>query len=59
VKEDGQWRVATGDQTTVKKFLANNPGFQRGFKILQPRVFVKQDGKWVEFPGPGKRQQKT
>jgi hypothetical protein len=49
VKEDGKWRVATGDQSTVKKFLSNNPGFQKGFRIQQPRVFVKQDGNWVEL----------
>jgi hypothetical protein len=59
VKEDGQWRVATGDQSTVKRFLANNPGFQKGFKIRQPRVFVKQNGNWVEFSGPQRNQQKT
>jgi len=49
VKEDGKWRVATGDQSTVKKFLSNNPGFKKGFRIQQPRVFVKQDGNWVEL----------
>jgi len=59
VKEDGKWRVATGDQSTVKKFLTNNPGFQKGFKIRQPRVFVKQDGNWVEFTAPRRTQQKT
>jgi len=49
LKEDGKWRVATGDQSTVKKFLAANPGFSKGFRIQQPRVFVKQGEKWVEF----------
>jgi len=58
VKEDGKWRVATGDQSTLKKFLSNNPGFQKGFKIRQPRVFVKQDGNWVEL-GPRRSQPKT
>jgi len=52
VREDGKWRVATGDQTTVKKFLANTPGFSKGFKIRQPQVFVKQNGEWIEFKGP-------
>ena len=59
VKEDGQWRVATGDQSTVKKILSNNPGFQKGFRIKQPRVYVKQDGEWVEFTAPRRAQQKT
>ena len=58
VKEDGKWRVATGDQSTVKKFLSNNPGFQKGFRIQAPRVFVKQDGNWVEL-NPRRNQPKT
>jgi hypothetical protein len=51
VREDGQWRVATGDQPTIKKFLAANPGF-KGFKIQQPRIYVKQNDKWVLFNPP-------
>ena len=54
LREEGKWRVATGDQSTVKKFLAANPGFSKGFKIQQPRVYVKQGDKWVEF-NPGKK----
>lgn len=54
IRENGSWRVATGDQSTVRKFLAANPGFAKGFKIRQPRVYVKQDNKWIEF-NPGKR----
>jgi hypothetical protein len=54
LREDGKWRVATGDQSTVKKFLAANPGFSKGFRIKQPRVFVKQNNQWVEF-NPGRR----
>jgi hypothetical protein len=49
LKEDGKWRVATGDQSTVKKFLAANPGFSKGFRIQQPRVYIKQNDKWIEF----------
>lgn len=49
LKEEGKWRVATGDQSTVKKFLAANPGFSKGFRIQQPRVFIKQNDKWIEF----------
>jgi hypothetical protein len=56
VREDGKWRVATGDQSTVKKFLAANPGFSKGFRIQQPKVYVKQNDQWVEFnPGRGSR----
>lgn len=52
LREDGQWRVATGDQSTVKKFLAANPGFSKGFRIRQPRIYVKQNDKWIEFNPP-------
>lgn len=55
LREDGQWRVATGDQSAVKKFLAANPGFGKGFRIREPRVYVKQNDKWVEFNVPRRR----
>ena len=54
LKEEGKWRVATGDQSTVRKVLAANPGFKKAFRIQQPRVFVKQGDKWVEF-NPGRK----
>jgi hypothetical protein len=52
IREDGKWRVATGDQGTVKKFLASNPAFGKGFKIREPRIYIKQGDKWVEFNVP-------
>jgi hypothetical protein len=52
VREEGNWRVATGDQATVKRFLASNPAFRKGFKIRPPRIYIKQDNKWVEFSPP-------
>ena len=55
VREEGKWRVATGDSGTIKRFLANNPSFRAKFPIQQPRVFVKQGNKWVEFKPPRKR----
>lgn len=54
LRENGKWRVATGDQSAVRKFLAANPGFSRGFRVRPPRVYVKQNNKWVEF-NPGRR----
>ena len=59
IREDGKWRVATGDQATVKKFIASSPGFQKGFKLTPLRVYVKQDGKWVQFRPPGNRPRST
>ncbi|HEU0251944.1 MAG TPA: hypothetical protein VFR12_02855 [Pyrinomonadaceae bacterium] len=53
LREEGKWRVATGDQSSLKKFIASNPGF-KGFRIRQPRIYVKQNEKWVEF-SPGRR----
>jgi hypothetical protein len=52
VREEGKWRVATGDRRTVDRFLKANPGFSRTFAIRQPRIYVKQNGKWVEFTPP-------
>lgn len=52
VREDGSWRVATGDTGTIKRFLAANPAFARKFPIRQPRIYVKQNGNWVEFAAP-------
>jgi len=55
VREEGKWRVATGDRGTVERFLKANPAFRRSFAIRQPRIYVKRDGKWVEFSPPGRR----
>jgi hypothetical protein len=54
VREDGKWRVATGDTATIQRFLQANPSFARKFPIRQPRIYVKQDGKWVPFNLGGK-----
>ena len=54
VREDGKWRVATGDSATIQRFLKANPTFARKFPISQPRLYVKQDGKWVLFNLRGK-----
>jgi hypothetical protein len=50
VKENGSWRVATGDRATIDRFLKSNPGFARRFPIKRTRAFIKNDGKWVEVP---------
>jgi len=55
VREDGKWRVATGDNGTIQRFLKSNPAFARKFPIRQPRIYVKQNDKWVEFKGVGIR----
>ncbi len=54
VREDGKWRVATGDRATIQRFLKANPAFARKFPIRQPQIYVKQDGKWVLFNLPTK-----
>ncbi len=50
VREDGSWRVATGDNATVNRFLKANPVFARRFPIKRPQAFINQNGKWVEMP---------
>jgi hypothetical protein len=50
VREDGGWKVATGDTATIQSFLKNNPGFARRFPIKRPRAFIDQNGKWIEIP---------
>lgn len=49
VREEGRWRVATGDRATVRRFLNANPGFAKKFPIREPRVYVKRDGRWVDI----------
>jgi hypothetical protein len=48
VREDGSWRVATGDRATVQKFLAANPTFAKKFPLQKPRIFIKREGRWVD-----------
>ena len=50
IREDGKWRVATGDAATINSFLKNNPSFARKFPIKKTRAFVNQNGKWIEIP---------
>ena len=52
IREEGAWKVATGDNATIKRFLAGNPAFGRKFPIRQPQIYVKQNGNWVEFRPP-------
>ena len=50
IREDGQWRVATGDNATINRFLQANPTFARRFPIKRPKAYINQNGKWVEIP---------
>ena len=52
VREEGKWRVATGDRKTIQQFLGANPAFARKFPISTPRIYVKQGNKWIEFTPP-------
>jgi hypothetical protein len=57
VREDGSWRVATGDRATIDRFLKSNPAFARKFPIKRTRAYINQNGQWVEIPlgrRPGK-----
>jgi hypothetical protein len=50
VREDGSWRVATGDRATIERFLKSNPGFSRRFPIKRTKAYIQQNGQWVEIP---------
>ena len=50
IREDGQWRVATGDNATINRFLKANPSFARRFPIRSPKAYINQNGKWIEMP---------
>jgi hypothetical protein len=50
IREDGNWRVATGDTATINRFLKNNPAFARKFPIKRTRAYINQNGKWMEVP---------
>lgn len=51
VREEGHWRVATGDRATVRRFLSAHPAFAKKFPIREPRIYIKRDGRWVEVTG--------
>jgi hypothetical protein len=48
-----------GDQAALKKLLAANPAFGKGFKIREPQIYMKQGDKWVEFNMPRATPRKT
>ncbi len=50
IREDGNWKVATGDNATINRFLQSNPAFAKRFPIKRPQAFVYQNDKWVPIP---------
>jgi hypothetical protein len=55
IREGGSWRVVTGDNATINRFLKNNPSFARRFPIRKPSAYLNQNGKWVAIPLGGRR----
>ena len=49
VREDGRWRVTTGERAAISPLLAANPAFAKRYPPTQPRIYVKRDGKWVDI----------
>ena len=47
LREDGRWRVTTGDRATIQPLLAAHPDFARRYPVRQPQLYVKRDGRWV------------
>lgn len=48
VREDGRWRVTTGDRASINPLLAANPKFAKQYPPTAPRIYLKRDGKWVD-----------
>jgi len=46
MREAGRWRVVTDDRAAVRRILAANKTLARRFPTGEPRVFIKQDGRW-------------
>lgn len=51
VRENGEWRVATGERSTVRRLLADQLQLARRFPPSEPRIYVKRDGRWTDV-GP-------
>ena len=49
VREDGRWRVTTGDRAAINPLLAANPAFAKRYPPTQPHLYVKRAGKWVDI----------
>src|SRR6202165_4906772 len=56
VREEGSWRMATGDRANMDRLLKSNPSLARKSPIKRPSIFVKQDGKWVAFQPPERKR---
>jgi hypothetical protein len=48
IKENGAWKVATGDRGLIERFLSQNPEFAKKFPVRNPKVYVKRDGQWID-----------
>lgn len=48
-RENGEWRVTTGDRSTVRRLLADQPQLARRFPPSEPRVYVKRQGRWTSL----------
>lgn len=49
LREGGQWRVTTGDRSTVQPLLAANRELARKFPPTEPRIYLKRDGQWINI----------
>lgn len=56
VKENGVWKVATGDRNLVRRFLSENPEFAKNFPVRQPRVLINRDGQWIDVSSLSQRR---
>jgi hypothetical protein len=48
VKENGAWKVATGDPGLIQRFLSQNPEFAKKFPVRNAKIYIKRDGQWLD-----------
>ena len=59
VREGKSWRVATGDNATINRFLKANPDFAKEFPIRAPQIYVKNErGAWIDVSSLARRRKK-
>ncbi len=49
VREDGRWRVTTGERAAINPLLAAHPAFAKQYPPISPRIYLKRDGRWMDI----------
>jgi hypothetical protein len=49
LRENGGWRVATGDKAASDLLLKRNPDLAKRFPFRRPKIYVKRDSRWIDI----------